>query len=407
MEGVVLTGTTSVNTGRKSLSKIETIPDLLPTMQPELSISQGSQDALQQRNELRNSILERFEYLFSERNLKFDIRLAHLRYMGGDDQWAVIDAILDFPTMKQWRGLDLGLIIEALRESVYLLEVSEDGEMVRLSGKQPPADVLTENRFQENKVSQNEQSSKSKEASQFTNIKRGASTTTVRPTNYEPLESGGQDDCKNLNPIFIKFNGAGAETRHFSVRSRIVKLIQPLGGTIKWIFFPYLEKQQGVIEIHSENSAAIIKMLQENKTIDFEGVMPIFANLKGEELNNYFEARSNQAKKLAIQRPVASSSENFSNKKLTFESYYQPQNLVVPISTTKTISKSQPMVQADDRNNAITGRVTHKETESSTSIDSPTKRSCEDEANSPAKKIRTEASHYPPTLIIKGEAIPR
>ncbi|ORX90690.1 La-domain-containing protein [Basidiobolus meristosporus CBS 931.73] len=77
--------------------------------------------------ELKSKILKQVEFYFSDSNLPKDKFLSGLA--NSNDGWVSIATIASFKRMRQFTDKDL--IVEALRESPELLEVNEEGAMVR------------------------------------------------------------------------------------------------------------------------------------------------------------------------------------------------------------------------------------------------------------------------------------
>lgn len=75
----------------------------------------------------QKSILNQVEFYFSESNLLNDRFL--FTTQNANDGWVPIQTISQFERMKKYRPIET--IVEALRKSENLLEVSENGEMVR------------------------------------------------------------------------------------------------------------------------------------------------------------------------------------------------------------------------------------------------------------------------------------
>ena len=75
----------------------------------------------------QQSILQQVEFYFSESNLLNDRFL--FTTQNANDGWVPIQTISQFERMKKYRPIEV--IVEALRKSPELLEVSENGEMVR------------------------------------------------------------------------------------------------------------------------------------------------------------------------------------------------------------------------------------------------------------------------------------
>jgi lupus La protein len=75
----------------------------------------------------QQSILQQVEFYFSESNLLNDRFL--FTTQNANDGWVPIQTISQFERMKKYRPVET--IVEALRKSPELLEVSENGEMVR------------------------------------------------------------------------------------------------------------------------------------------------------------------------------------------------------------------------------------------------------------------------------------
>ncbi|KAI7820131.1 hypothetical protein BC939DRAFT_239909 [Gamsiella multidivaricata] len=79
------------------------------------------------RNEEKAKILKQVEFYFSDSNLPSDKFMSEL--IKKDDGYVAISRIASFKRMRDYK--DMELIVEALRESKELLEVSENGEKVR------------------------------------------------------------------------------------------------------------------------------------------------------------------------------------------------------------------------------------------------------------------------------------
>lgn len=75
----------------------------------------------------QQNILKQVEFYFSESNLLNDKFL--FTTQNANDGWVPIQTISQFERMKKYRPIEI--IVESLRKSPELLEVSENGEMVR------------------------------------------------------------------------------------------------------------------------------------------------------------------------------------------------------------------------------------------------------------------------------------
>ncbi|ANZ75229.1 BA75_02675T0 [Komagataella pastoris] len=75
----------------------------------------------------KKEILEQVEFYFSDSNLPKD-RFLYTTAQANEG-WVSISVLANFTRMRKFRPIEL--IVEALRESEKLLEVSENGEMVR------------------------------------------------------------------------------------------------------------------------------------------------------------------------------------------------------------------------------------------------------------------------------------
>ncbi|KAF9982685.1 hypothetical protein BGZ65_002588 [Modicella reniformis] len=101
---------------------LETVAEPTPT---ELPLSGDADEA---RNEEKAKILKQVEFYFGDSNLPQDRFMTEL-VKKGDDAYVSIARIASFKRMREHK--DMELIVEALRESQELLEVSEDGQKVR------------------------------------------------------------------------------------------------------------------------------------------------------------------------------------------------------------------------------------------------------------------------------------
>lgn len=81
----------------------------------------------------KSKILQQVEFYFSDSNLLNDKFL--FTTQAANEGWVPISLISQFQRMKKYRPIDQ--IVDALRESKDLLEVSEDGELVRRKAPLP------------------------------------------------------------------------------------------------------------------------------------------------------------------------------------------------------------------------------------------------------------------------------
>lgn len=114
---------TTVNTEDKS--KVESPEKATPVSaaKPE----EESKLSPEEKQAAKAKILRQVEFYFSDSNLLNDRFL--FTTQSANEGWVPIESISQFQRMRKYRPISL--IVEALRESKELLEVSKDGEMVR------------------------------------------------------------------------------------------------------------------------------------------------------------------------------------------------------------------------------------------------------------------------------------
>ncbi|CDK25815.1 unnamed protein product [Kuraishia capsulata CBS 1993] len=105
-------------------------------------------DTEQEQEQVKAQILKQVEFYFSDSNLLSDNYL--WKTSQANEGWVPIANISQFNRMKRYRPIEL--IAEALRGSKDLLEVSEDGELVRRKSALPPSPRDVELKINERSV---------------------------------------------------------------------------------------------------------------------------------------------------------------------------------------------------------------------------------------------------------------